>query len=167
MNIPKLMMCALACLIAGPAPAKELLSGVVDTGTKEFTFSLTGEDRENVVGGNITLGDRVFKIAKVSRMGLIGAGRLVVAKTEKQRYGEFVTFSSSFSAQTATGQPWVAAQRYVNCDRAYNSFLALYKVVGQEALEVLGAIPYSALNKDTGASQESTVYCFMSNPPSP
>ncbi len=165
MNIARLMTCALACTLTGAALAEELLTGVVDAGGEELAFSLSGEDRQNVEGGVITLGERVFKIVKVSRLGLIGAARLVVDQTEDKRYGEFVTFSSSFSAQTATGQPWVAAERYVNCDRPYNSFLALYRVVGAEALEALGSVPYPTLNEDAGAAEKSTVYCFISNPP--
>jgi len=165
MKIAKLIFCVVACAVAGTALAGELLTGVVDAGGEEIAFSLFGEDRENVMGGDITLGERVFKIGKVSRVGSIGAARLVVDQAAGKRHGEFVTFSSSFSAQTATGQPWVAAQRYVNCDSPYNSFLALYKVVGAEALEALGPVPYSILNEDAGAADQSTVYCFMSGPP--
>ena len=166
MNTTKLMICTLALTLAGPLLAKELLTGMVDTGGgAELTFSLSGEDRQNVAGGDIKLGERVFKIARVSRLGLIGAARLVVTPgAPTQHYGEFVAFSSSFSAQTATGQPWVAARHYVNCDRAYNSFIALYKVIGEEALGALGPLPYPALTGDVEASPESTVYCFMSNP---
>lgn len=163
-NIAKLILWV-ACAFAGTSLAEELLTGVVDAGDEKLAFSLTGEDRENVMGGDISLGERVFKIGKVSRLGSIGAARLVVDQSEGKRHGEFVTFSSSFSVQTATGQPWVAAQRYVNCDSPYNSFLALYKVVGAEALEALGPVPYSVLNEDAGAADQSTVYCFMSNPP--
>ena len=164
MSIKQLTFLALACMAAGTALAKELLNGVVEMDGEKLTFSLTGEDRENVVGGTIKLGERVFKITKVSRLGLIGAARVVIDESEQKHYGEFATFSSSFSEQTAKGKPWVASKRYVDCDRPYNSFLAIYMLVGKDALEALGSVPYSALNEDINAADESTVYCFTSHP---
>lgn len=146
-----------------PLDAKELLLGtVVLESEQELAFRVSGEDRQNIVGGEIQLGDETFQIAKVSRHGLIGAYRWGVTEEEQPRnYGEFVTFSSSFSEQTAEGRPWVAAQQYVNCESAYNSFLAVYRVYGRKALAALGDTPYPTLTDDAGAADESVVYCFM------
>ena len=56
--------------------------------------------------------------------------------------------SSSFSDQSATGKPWVAAESAHGCDEPYNSFVAMYRVEGEEALVALGPIPYGILTED-------------------
>ncbi len=151
-------------LVSWQATAGELLSGRVWlSAEKTIAFTLSGENSDNVVGGNIQLGDESFEIVKVSRMGLIGGQRFGVTDDgKKRRFGEFVTFSSSFSEQTGVGQPWVAARTYVHCDVPYNSFIAVYRVYGEDALEALGPLPYGLMNQDVEASDESTVYCFTS-----
>lgn len=161
----KTVLAGLIMVLAGPsALGAELLSGTVWLSAEEnVAFTLIGEDREHVVGGKIHLGARSFDIVKVSRMGVIGGSRFGVTEdAEKRKFGEFVTFSSSFSEQTGVGQPWVAARKYVHCEVPYNSFLAVYRVYGEAALEALGPLPYSAMNEDIQASDDSTVYCFTS-----
>ena len=146
------------------AGAKELLTGAVWLGEdQKVPFSLSGEARDNVVGGEIRLGEASFEITRVSTMGLIGASRWHAGEDPSEpAYGEFVTFSSSFSEETAVGQPWVAARKYVNCDVAYNSFIAIYRVDGIDAVKALGPVPYRVVTNDIDASDESTVYCFIS-----
>ena len=56
-------------------------------------------------------------------------------------------FSSSFSEQSATGKPWVAAESAHGCDEPYNSFVAMYRVEGEETLIALGPIPYGTLSE--------------------
>ena len=148
-----------------PVRAGELLAGTValEDGAN-VPFSLSGETLENVIGGTIRLGSASFEIARVSRMGLVGGTRVVAPGAGEPRgYAEFVIFSSSFSSQTATGQPWVASRSYVRCDDDYNSFLALYRVYAVERREALGEIPYSVLTESVDVTDESTVYCFMSS----
>ncbi len=146
-------------------PAAELLSARV-TGEQgdAMSFRLTGENRDDVVGGSIELGPRSFTIARVSLSGLIGASRSS-ARGAKPVFAEFAVFSSSFSRQTAVGQPWVSARGYSECDAPYNSFLAIYRIEGEKAIAGLGPTPYARLAQDVTSSQTSQVYCFVSTPP--
>lgn len=154
--------CAVVALGVGVVcPAAELLAGrVVLDGQQAMDFRLTGESRENVIGGEMVLGGRRYEIRHVSRLGSIGARG---AGVRDARSSEFAVFSSSFSEQTAVGQPWVAGDRYVGCQQAYNSFLAVY-TVGADAATALGTSPYAALAEDLGKSSEAVVYCFVSKP---
>ena len=153
-------------LLAGiPVDAMELLAGQIEVDNGELVeFSLSAEDRHKIKGGEIRMGDRVFRVTNESRLGLIGAVR--PADSDRSAT-EYAVFSSSFSEQTAAGQPWVKADRYRNCDRSYNSFLAIYRVEGREALAGLGPTPYPVLVDDPEKSDHSEVYCFLSRPPSP
>jgi hypothetical protein len=137
----------------------ELLQGKVSDDPDGLSFQLSGESRKDIIGGVITLGDRTFTITHVSRLGTIGA------RQDGDNRSEFAVFSSSFSEQTATGQPWVASLRYNGCEQPYNSFLALYRVIGESALQALGEVPYRDLTDDVAHSTESEVYCFISRPP--
>lgn len=143
------------------AHAKDLLSGTISVaGETPMEFRLSGKSRKDVVGGEINVGKRRFAITNVSRRGLIG-GRGLAASDDVEGHREFVVFSSSFSEQTATGQPWLSALEYRNCDTSYNSFLALYHI-RDTAVATLGPTPYSKLTDDSKNSARSVVYCFMS-----
>ena len=148
----------LSVCLAAPVTAETLLSGTVEDGGSEKSFSLSAEDRDDVIGGQISIDDQVFTIDKKSRLGLFGAQR----QTEQGK--EFAVFSSSFSNQTATGQPWVDAGRYLSCDEPYNTFIAIYRV-DTAALGRLSGAPYPALTKNQNLARESVVYCFVSRPP--
>ena len=74
-------------------------------------------------------------------------------------------FSSSFSGQTATGQPWPDSRKYLYCDQPYNSFLAIYRVDGREAIEALRDFPFSDFTDRRDSTNDSVLYCFMSRPP--
>jgi hypothetical protein len=137
----------------------ELLKGTIVDSGKELTFALSGDNREDVVGGTITIDDRKFTITHVSRLGTIGA------RHDSDTSKEFVIFSSSFSEQTATGQPWVAASQYKGCDQSYNSFLVFYLIKDEKKLKVMKDIPYADLTDNITNSDESEVYCFISRPP--
>lgn len=156
-----------ALLLAGDAASKELLAGTTpDGGGGTLAFRLDGESRHDVVGGRILLGEAEYTISRVSRLGLIGAHRIGGGESEGgERYGEFLVFSSSFSEQSATGTPWVAAQAAYGCDSPYNSFLALYRIEGEAALIALGPGPYGVLTEDLSRSQYSQVLCFTARPP--
>ncbi len=152
-------------LVGVECAAAELLAGkFVNGGGAELGFSLQGESRKDIVGGEIRFGERVFRITGTSRLGLIGARRTI--GTEPQS-AEFAVLSSSFSSQTATGQPWVAAERYHRCDQPYNSFLALYRVDDPAAVTELGPSPYPLLVEELDRSDQAEVFCFMSRPPTP
>ena len=147
---------------ANVALAKELLSGsIVLDNAEKLAFSLTGESRDNVVGGAIVLGDETFEITSTSRLGLIGATGGTAADGTSL---EYLVFSSSFSAQTAVGNPWVASHRQQGCDDDYNSFAALYRIDEQQSAS-LGSNPYESLTNDVGLAREAVVYCFVSRPP--
>ena len=154
-------------LLAGEVASKELLAGTAPDGAGgTLAFRLDAESRQDVVGGRILLGGSEYTISRVSRLGLIGAHRLEGGGDEEgDRYADYLVFSSSFSQRSATGTPWVAAQTAHGCDVPYNSFAALYRVDGEEALAALGPIPYAALTEDGSRSQHSRVHCFMARPP--
>lgn len=156
-NILCLILCSLNI------QAEELLRAQVNLDQTESVFSLSGESRENVVGGTLQFAEQAFTITHVSRLGTIGARR--DSPNADENSAEFAIFSSSFSEQTATGQPWVKSQRYLGCDQAYNSFLAIYRVEGDEAIKRLSETPYGSLTDKLDNSTESTVYCFISRPP--
>jgi hypothetical protein len=146
--------------MAFSANGNELLTGTITDSSHNLHFALSGESRENVVGGTIRLNDKTFAITHISRLGTIGARR------DDSDAKEFAVFSSSFNEQTATGQPWVASNEYIGCVEPYNSFLALYRVEDEKKLQVLGDIPYADLTNDLIHSIKSAVYCFISRPPS-
>ena len=147
------------------SPAAELLSArVTGEDGDAISFRLTGENRDDVVGGRIELGARSFTIARVSRSGLIGASRSKPRGADAD-FAEFAVLSSSFSHQTAVGQPWISARAYSGCDAPYNSFLAIYRIEGVDAIAGLGPTPYARLTDDVASSQSSHVYCFVSSPP--
>jgi hypothetical protein len=158
---------ALAAIVLGAfapsVPAEELLRGEVAGDNGPMAFLVTGEDRDNIVGGVLRLGTDDFVIAKQSRLGLIGAARY--SQGGEREYGEYAVLSSSFSEVTAVGQPWIPADRYVGCDKDYNTFVAIYRVYGTEAVNALGRTPYSVFTEDASAADESVVYCLYSSPP--
>ena len=151
---------AMGLVLSELALAKELLRGeVIVSPGESAVFSLSGENREEVIGGLIKIGEREFEITKVSRLGLIGASRLANSA------GEFLVFSSSYSGQTAVGQPWVAADEYVNCEKDYNSFVGIYRIEDAAQLKSLGEVPYPKLTEGEAKAATSQVLCFMSRPP--
>ncbi len=155
----------MATATAAPLPAMELLRARITRESGDaIYFSLTGENRDDVVGGTIELGSRTFTITRVSRSGLIGASRFGAPDTDTG-FAEFAVFSSAFSSQTAVGQPWISARGYSGCDSPYNSFLAIYRVEGEKAIAGLGPTPYPRLAENVTSSQSSHVYCFVSTPP--
>ena len=158
-NLRRLACICTATWLPAVHAADVLLAGsaAVDDETR-LEFSLTGESRENVVGGSITLGEQAFEITNVSVHNLIGAsGR-------QGDIHQFAVFSSSFSRNTATGQPWIAGENYLQCDQPYNSFLAVYSV-GSDERKQLSALPFKELTENLDASSQSVVYCFISSPP--
>lgn len=164
-NLARTGAVLLAAAAAAAVTAAELLSAritVDDGGTLEF--HLTGENRDQVIGGTIELGTRSFTITRVSRTGLIGARRAGTGEGGVP-FAEYAVFSSSFSMQTAVGQPWAAARSYVGCETPYNSFLAVYHVDEEKAIVALGPEPYPDLMEDASRSTGSSVYCFVSMPP--
>lgn len=153
-------------VLAGTAAAADLLIGTMPDGDgAEIGFGLEGEDRDDVVGGRILLGKTGYEISRVSRLGLIGARRFVVGGDAQEPYAEFLVLSSSFSAQTAVGRPWVAAREAHGCDEPYNTFVALYRVEGDAAVKALGPIPYPELVENLSRSHDSRVLCFIARPP--
>ena len=153
---------ALALLASAAARGGELIVGEVQaTDAAPIAFRITGESREQVQGGSMVLGDATFTIQRVSQRGLIGAARVHEAG-DGGGFTEFAVFSSSFSARTAVGEPWMVARRYLHCDRPYNSFLAVYRVNGAAAARELGPVPYPDLARDLALSDAADVYCFMS-----
>lgn len=153
-----------AVLLATGVQAAELLHGEVTLadGTTAV-FSVSGEDRRNIIDGEIQLGDQTFRITSTSRLGLIGALRDDVG--DDGSVAEFAIFSSSFSPQTATGDPWIAADQRLNCDQPYNSFLAVYRITDPQQLAALDEAPYAELAEGDVAVQSAVVYCFFSRPP--
>jgi len=151
-------------VVSAAARAGELIVGeALDANSAPLTFRIIGESVDDVMGGEIVFGDAHYRIDRVSQRGMIGAVRSVaVGDTRSQ---EFVVFSSSFSGQTAVGNPWVAARSYHHCDRPYNSFLAVYHVSGTGAVAALGDVPYASLTDDVRRAGDSQVYCFTSAPP--
>ena len=165
-GIVGLVASALA-LLAGGAAAAELLVGTMPDGNgSEIAFRLEAENRRALAGGRILLGETGYEISRVSRYGLIGARRFVGGSGEREPYAEFVVLSSSFSAQTAAGKPWLAAREWHGCEeRPYNTYLAFYRVEGEAAVKALGPVPYPKLAEELPRSQESRVFCFMARPP--
>jgi hypothetical protein len=133
-----------------------LVGKAADDSEKTLAFSLSGNSRSDVIGGTISLGDATYEITHVSANNLIGGQRTHQGKTE------FVIFSSSFSPVTATGQPWVASEKYIACDQEYNSFLALYRV--DDSAEALPQLPFRQLAESEIESEQSAVFCFISAP---
>ena len=160
-------MLAIVLLLPAEVVSKELLASTIPDGEGgTIAFRLDGESREKVVGGRILLGRAEYTIARVSRLGLIGAHRLGGGgDTGEERHAEYLVLSSSFSDQSATGTPWVAAESAHGCDEPYNSFVAMYRVEGEEALVALGPIPYRILTEDISRTADSRVLCFMARPP--
>ena len=154
---------AVATVVASPA-AELLRAPVTGDQGDAMSFRLTGENRDDVVGGSIVLDARTFTIDRVSVTGLIGASR-EGSGDDNTRFAEFAVFSSSFTEQTAIGQPWISARSHSGCDFPYNSFLAIYRVEGENAVAGLGPAPYARLTDDVTSSQSSHVYCFVSTPP--
>ena len=154
--------CVLCELSAGArVNAAELITGEVRSANgAAIAFRLLGQDADDLVGGEIVLGQAHFRIQRVSLRGLIGAVRSPRADNKSRK--EFAVFSSSYSAQTATGTPWVASRRYHQCDRPYNSFLAIYEVLDAQRLEKLGRSPYATLTHDASHANDSQVFCFVS-----
>ena len=148
------------------AQAKELLAGtIVVSESRNINFTLSGEDSRNVIGGEIKLDETSYEITKISRKGVIGATRTATALDgDSANTMQFAIFSSSFSPQTATGEPHIASQEFINCEQAYNSYLAVYNV-NKARVDALGDIPYPTLLKDLNSSDGSIVYCFYSQPP--
>ena len=161
------LVACIALLVASAAPAADLLVGTAPNGGgSEVGFRLEAENRRDVVGGRIFLGDSGYEISRVSRLGLVGARRFVTGDdTGRGRYAEFVVFASSYSEQTAVGKPWLAAREAYGCDRPYNTYLGLYRVEGEAAVKALGPIPYPDLAEDVSRSHHSHVVCFMAHPP--
>ena len=163
------LVASVTLLLAGAAAAADLLVGAApDSDGSMLAFRLEAENRGDVVGGRIVLGEIEYEITKVSRLGLTGARRFVEGDGDGDRagrYAEFLVFSSSFSQQTAVGKPWLAAREAYGCDEPYNTYLALYRVEGEAAVKALGPIPYPDLAEDLSRSQHSHVSCFMARPP--
>lgn len=159
--LQRLLSVALLCVaLQSPAWAGVLLQGhASDENNQQLAFSLSANSRSDVVGGHIVLGDARFEITAVSVHNLIGAKREYAGKTE------YVIFSSSFSPDTATGQPWVVSQQYLACDQQYNSFLARYQLASAEAAALES--PYRQLAESAEISEQSVVYCFISSPQKP
>ena len=157
--------CALL-MLSCVAAAQALLSGTMPASDgSAVAFRLDAESRNEVVGGRIFLDETEYEVSRVSRLGLIGARRFVGSDDSESRHAEFLVVSSSFSDQTAVGEPWVAAREAFGCDRPYNTFVAWYRVVGEAAVKALGPIPYPDLADDSARSGSSWVSCFMARPP--
>jgi len=156
-----------ALLLAGAAEAADLLVGTAPNRDGEMLeFRLEAENRRDVVGGRVYLGEFEYEISRVSRLGLIGARRFVRGDDAgRGRYAEFLVVASSFSEQTAVGKPWVAARAAYGCDRPYNTYVGFYRVEGEAAVKALGPIPYPELAEDLSRSQHSHVACFVARPP--
>lgn len=154
-----LAVSAICLLMSASTAAQKLLVAQVKSG--EY-FELNATSKEDVIGGEIRLGDKSLLIRKLSVHGLIGASEIVEDGGMVTEYG---VFSSSFSLQTSVGNPWVAARQYKGCSDAYNSFLAVYSVTDEKKNKALGPIPYALLTDSLDNSDVSTVYCFNSKPP--
>ena len=159
-------LAAVLLLAGGGTMAEDLLVGAAPDGNGSMReFRLEAENRRDVVGGRIVLGESVYEISRVSRLGLIGARRFVSGDAGQGRYAEFLVFSSSFSEQTSVGKPWLAAREAYGCDEPYNTYLAFYRVEGEAAVKSLGPIPYPDLVEDLSLSHRSRVFCFTARPP--
>ena len=154
-------------VVAGAAPAAELLVGAAPDGAGSVVeFRLEAENRNDLVGGRIFLGESEYEISRVSRLGLVGARRFVIGAGDGgERYAEFLVFASAFSEQTAVGTPWIAARDAHGCDRPYNTYFGLYRIEGETAVKTLGPVPYPDLAEDLSRSHHSHVSCFMARPP--
>ena len=159
----RLLLSVLIAALPATSIAMDLIEGsLIDERSNEVVFKLTAEARDRLIGGIISLDERHYRILGESRHGLIGASRLEDTKlAEDNRVGEYLVFSSSYSEQTATGNPWVQSDRYVGCDAPYNSFLALYRVLGQARITALGSKPFGALTEVNERADDASVYCFM------
>jgi len=148
----------LGLTLVGPASANTLLTGSAtlnDGATVPFTLS--GNSREDVIGGSIEFADSTFEITAVSEHNLVGAQRKLGDKVE------LVLFSSSYSRVTDTGKPWVQATEHHNCDEPYNSFLAIYELESALVAE-LPDPPYWQVGENPADASSASVYCFMSQP---
>ena len=164
-NFGPVLLASTLVLLSGVAAAAELLVGTMASGGTPIGFALEAEDREDVVGGRILLGETAYEISKVSRLGLIGARRFVRGGDAQAPYAEFLVLSSSFGEQTAVGKPWVAARESYGCGEPYNTFLAFYRVEGEAAVKALGPIPYPELAENLSLSHDARVFCFIARPP--
>ncbi len=159
MNISKtLLVAAVIATLSRVAIANDLLSGTAELndGTP-VPFNLSGNNREDVIGGFIVFGDRKFEITSVSEHNLVGA------KLEEGDMVHMAVFSSSYSRVTSTGKPWAAGQSHHGCEQPYNSFIAIYEVP-LEALAKLPSPAYWQLGENPAVANRSSVYCFMSQP---
>lgn len=155
-----------ALVLAGTTTAAELLVGTVPVADDAtIAFRLEAENRQELVGGRIFLGELEYEISRVSRLGLIGARRFVADDDGQGRYAEFLVFASSYSEQTAVGRPWLAARKAYGCDSPYNTYYGFYRVQGEAGVKALGPIPYPDLAENLSLSQHSHVACFMARPP--
>ncbi|MGI9334925.1 MAG: hypothetical protein ACR2RL_17405 [Gammaproteobacteria bacterium] len=167
-RMPLPIAALMASLLAGffsPVCAVELIEGsFTDESDQRLEFSIEAQARDKLIGGAMTLGGRKYRIVGESRHGLVGASRLEGTKlAEENRIGEYLVFSSSYSEQTATGNPWVRSNRYIGCDKPYNSFVARYRVLGQAKVDALGAQPFGDLTEGKHESDDASVYCFTSS----
>ena len=89
-------------------------------------------------------------------------GRAIGGKRERDGQTEYVILSSSLSPVTASGQPWVASEKYFACDQQYNSFLARYQV--SDGAGSLPEVPFKQLADSISESDSSAVFCFVSAP---
>lgn len=154
-GIMALFVSSIAC-----AENTQLLEGDVVTATGlNVPFELFGENRKNVIGGGIRLGEHTFVVKKMSVHSLLGALR-----TEGKTI-EFAVFSSSYSGQTAMGEPWVVAKKKHGCDKPYNSFLSVYTISSAEKKKNVTDVPYAKLVESLSESDDSVLYCFIAKPP--
>ena len=156
-----------AMWVTGAAPAADLLVGAAPDGSGSVVeFRLEADNRNDLVGGHIFLGEFGYEISRVSRLGLVGARRFVTDTGDGgRRFAEFLVFASSYSEQTAVGKPWIAARDAYGCDRPYNTYFGFYRVEGETAVKALGPIPYPDLAEDLSRSHHSHVSCFLARPP--
>ena len=161
-----LAVASTALVLAGATAAAELLVGTVPVADDAtIGFRLEAENRRDLVGGRIFLGELEYEISKVSRLGLVGARRFVADDDGRGRYAEFLVFASSYSDQTAVGKPWLAAREAYGCDSPYNTYYGFYRVEGEAEVKALGPVPYPDLAEDLSLSRHSHVACFMARPP--
>lgn len=162
MGLIRSLLVSLTAATVLPVHAGELVVGelLLDK-DKPVAFQLIGKSPEDVVGGEIKLGETSYIIDRVSQRQMVGASFLKEAG--EASYAEFVVFSSSYSSQTATGDPWPKANTYHRCSTPYNSFLAIYRVNGKEAVKALGPAPYPTLMSELGRAERADVYCFTSS----
>ena len=153
-----LLLAAVVATVSSVAIANDLLSGTAELndGTP-VPFNLSGNSREDVIGGFIMFGDRKFEITSVSEHNLVGA------KLEEGDMVQLAVFSSSYSRVTSTGKPWTQGQSHHGCEQPYNSFMAVYEV-SMEALAKLPSPAYWQLGENPAVANSSSVYCFMSQP---